>query len=197
MCKNVIRIGIISFMFFLTVRCGSAIAVTSDYDKGVDFKKYKTFSFYHLKTTGEVSQVNADRLVKAIVLEMKGKGFVESADNPDLLINAVTVLTEKEAVSVSSEYYGYGGYYRPYAYGYGYGYGAVGYPVENEAAVKEYSYKDGTIMIDILDAKSEKLIWEGTGTAEINTKPSDPAKVISYAVAKIMESFPPELKKSK
>jgi hypothetical protein len=52
-------------------------------------------------------------------------------------------------------------------------------------------------MIDILEAKSEKLIWEGTGTAEINTKPSDPAKVIVYAVSKIMESFPPESKKSK
>ena len=196
MLRSVIRIGIISLLFFLTVRCGSTISVTSDYDKGVDFKKYKTFSFYHLKTTGEVSQVNADRLVNAIVLEMKGKGFVESSDNPDLLINAVTVLTEKEAVSVSSEYYGYRGYYRPYAYGYGYGYG-TGYPVENTAAVNSYNYRDGTIMIDILEAKSEKLIWEGTGTAEINTKPSDPAKVISYAVAKIMESFPPELKKSK
>ncbi len=196
MFRSLIRIGIISLLFFLTVRCGSAISVTNDYDKGVDFKKYKTFSFYHLKTTGEVSQVNADRLVNAIVLEMKGKGFVESSDNPDLLINAVTVITEKEAVSVSSEYYGYGGYYRPYAYGYGYGYG-TGYPVENTAAVNTYNYRDGTIMIDILEAKSEKLIWEGTGTAEINTKPSDPAKVIGYAVSKIMESFPPEPKKSK
>ncbi|WP_396183313.1 DUF4136 domain-containing protein [Flavobacterium sp.] len=196
MFRSLIRIGIISLLFFLTVRCGSAILVTNDYDKGVDFKKYKTFSFYHLKTTGEVSQVNADRLVNAIVLEMKGKGFVESSDNPDLLINAVTVLTEKEAVSVSSEYYGYGGYYRPYAYGYGYAY-STGYPVENTAAVNTYNYRDGTIMIDILEAKSEKLIWEGTGTAEINTKPSDPAKVIVYAVSKIMESFPPESKKSK
>jgi hypothetical protein len=196
MLKSVIRIGIIALLFFSVVRCGSVISVTNDYDKGVDFKKYKTFSFYHLKTTGEVSQVNADRLVNAIVLEMKGKGFVESSDNPDLLINAVTVLTEKEAVSVSSEYYGYGGYYRPYAYGYGYGYG-TGYPVENTAAVNTYNYRDGTIMIDILEAKSEKLIWEGTGTAEINTKPSDPAKAIGYAVSVIMESFPPEPKKSK
>ena len=142
-----------------------------------------------------MSQVNADRLVTAIVLEMKEKGFVESSDNPDLLINAVTVLTKKEAVSVSSEYYGYGGYFRPY--GYGYGYSNVGYAIENTAADNRFVYRDGTIMIDILEAKSEKLIWEGTGTAEIITKPSDPENVIRYAVSKIIESFPPEPKKSK
>ena len=195
MLRNLIRIGIISLLFFINIRCASKIAVTSEYDKGLDFKKYKTFSFYHLKTTGEVSQVNADRLVKAIVLEMTEKGFVESSDNPDLLINAVTVLTKKEALSVSSEYYGYGGYFRPY--GYGYGYSNVGYALENSAADNRFVYRDGTIMIDILEAKSEKLIWEGTGTAEIITKPSDPANAIRYAVSKIIESFPPEPKKSK
>lgn len=168
--------------------CGSTVSVTNDYDKSIDFNKYKTFSFYHLKTTGVISQLNADRVVKAIILEMKGKGYVEVKDNPDLLINAVTVLQEKESVTVSStNYYGYGGYYRPYGYGYGYGYG---YPVANSAAVNTYNYKDGTIMVDILDAKTEKLIWEGTGTSEITTKVEDPERAIGYAISKILASYP-------
>lgn len=166
--------------------CGTTISVTSDFDKSVDFSKYKTFSFYHLKTTGEVSKLNADRIVNAINLELKGKGYVESKDNPDLLINAVTVLQEKIATSVSTtSYYGYGGYYRPYGYGYGYG-----YPVGNSTAVNTYNYKDGTIMVDILDAKTEKLIWEGTGSSEITSKPSDPEKAIGYAISKILASYP-------
>ncbi len=186
---KIIYVGFLSLIFlFVITSCGSTVSVTNDFDKSIDFKKYKTFSFYHLKTTGEISKLNADRVVNAIILEMKGKGYVEDKNNPDLLINAVTVLQEKEATTVSStNYYGYGGYYRPYGYGYGYGYG---YPVGNSVDVNTYNYKDGTIMVDILDAKTEKLIWEGTGTSEITSKVQEPERAIGYAISKILASYP-------
>ena len=186
---KIIYVGFLSLIFLLVITsCGSTVSVTNDFDKSIDFKKYKTFSFYHLKTTGEISKLNADRVVNAIILEMKGKGYVEDKNNPDLLINAVTVLQEKEATTVSStNYYGYGGYYRPYGYGYGYGYG---YPVGNSVDVNTYNYKDGTIMVDILDAKTEKLIWEGTGTSEITSKVQEPERAIGYAISKILASYP-------
>ena len=186
---KIIYVGFLSLIFlFVITSCGSTVSVTNDFDKSIDFKKYKTFSFYHLKTTGEISKLNADRVVNAIILEMKGKGYVEDKNNPDLLINAVTVLQEKEATTVSStNYYGYGGYYRPCGYGYGYGYG---YPVGNSVDVNTYNYKDGTIMVDILDAKTEKLIWEGTGTSEITSKVQEPERAIGYAISKILASYP-------
>ena len=189
MKRKIIYFGFLSLIFlFVITSCGSTVSVTNDFDKSIDFKKYKTFSFYHLKTTGEISKLNADRVVNAIILEMKGKGYVEDKNNPDLLINAVTVLQEKEATTVSStNYYGYGGYYRPYGYGYGYGYG---YPVGNSVDVNTYNYKDGTIMVDILDAKTEKLIWEGTGTSEITSKVQEPERAIGYAISKILASYP-------
>lgn len=184
MKRNLPYFSVFTLFLLLMTSCGSTLSVTNDFDKSVDFSKYKTFSFYHLKTTGEISQLNADRIVKAIILEMKGKGYVESKDNPDLLINAVTVLQEKEATTVSStNYYGYGGFYRPYGYGYG-------YPMGNSTSVNTYNYKDGTLMVDILDAKTDKLIWEGTGTSEITSKINDPEKAIGYAISKILASYP-------
>ena len=187
-CFSVFSLILVS----LITSCGSAISVTNDYDKSIDFKQYKTFSFYHLQTTGDISKINADRVVNSIILEMKGKGYIESKDNPDLLINAVTVLQDKLATTVSStNYYGYGGYYRPYGYGYGYGYA---YPVANSTAVNTYNYKDGTIMVDILDAKTEKLIWEGTGSSEITSKVNDPERAIGYAISKILASYPISVK---
>ena len=173
---KIIYVGFLSLIFlFVITSCGSTVSVTNDFDKSIDFKKYKTFSFYHLKTTGEISKLNADRVVNAIILEMKGKGYVEDKNNPDLLINAVTVLQEKEATTVSSTNY----------YGYGYG-----YPVGNSVDVNTYNYKDGTIMVDILDAKTEKLIWEGTGTSEITSKVQEPERAIGYAISKILASYP-------
>ena len=108
MKRKIIYVGFLSLIFLLVITsCGSTVSVTNDFDKSIDFKKYKTFSFYHLKTTGEISKLNADRVVNAIILEMKGKGYVEDKNNPDLLINAVTVLEEKEATTVTgTNYYG-------------------------------------------------------------------------------------------
>jgi hypothetical protein len=190
MKRNLASISVFSLFLFFMTSCGTTVSVTNDFDKTIDFSKYKSFSFYHLKTTGDISQLNADRIKNAIVLEMQGKGYVEDKDNPDLLINAVTVLQEKEATAVSStNYYGYGGFYRPYGYGYGYG-----YPLGNSTSVNTYNYKDGTLMIDVLDTKTDKLIWEGTGTSEITSKVNDPEKAIGYAVSKILASYPASVK---
>lgn len=171
----------------LAIGCGSSVSVTSDYDKTVDFTKYKTFSFYHLKTSGQVSQLNADRIANAIKKEMIAKGYVESSDNPDILVNSVVVVEEKVAVTTSTNYYGYGGYYRPYGY--------WGYPSGASTDVSTYEYKDGTMIIDIVDAKTEKLVWEGVGTKELKSNQKDPEEAIGYAVYKIMTNFPSKIAK--
>lgn len=173
--------------------CGSSLKVSTDYDKTIDFKKYKTFSVYDLKQTGSVNPANADRIVNAIKKQMKEKGFVEDTQNPDIHINAVSILTSKEAVAMDAaptNYYGYGGVYRPYGYyGVGYGYGYVENPDTRE---NEYDYKQGTLMIDIVDTKTQKMVWQGVGNSEIDTKPVNADEIINYAVGAIMVSFPPE-----
>ena len=50
-------------------------------------------------------------------------------------------------------------------------------------------YKEGTLVIDIVDSKSKELVWRGTGTDVLNR--SAPAKDLVAAVEKILEEFPP------
>ena len=54
-----------------------------------------------------------------------------------------------------------------------------------------YDYKDGSIIIDIVDAAKKQLVWQGMGNKEIDKPAKDPEPVINSAVAKIMASFPP------
>lgn len=164
--------------------CGSSLKVSSDYDKAANFSGYQTFNFYNLKTTGSVSQMNADRIANAIRAQLTAKGFRETSNNPDLMVNAVTVLKDKQSVSASTNYYGYGGMYRPY--GYWGGMGTTGY-----TTVSTYDYKDGSLVIDIVDAKTNKVVWEGTGNKDIDKAPKNPEAAINEAVTKIMASFPP------
>lgn len=175
-------------VFLFAASCGPTLKVSTDYDKNAVFSNYKTFSVYNLKTTGSVSQLNADRIVNAIKAELTSKGFQEAGSNADLIINAVTVLKDKQSVSSSTNYYGYGGIYRPYSYwGGGMGVGST--------TVSTYNYKDGSLVIDIVDNKTQKMVWQGTGNSEIDKAPKDPDAAIKAAVTKILANFPPDSKK--
>ena len=175
-------------MLLLAASCGPTLKVSTDFDQNAVFSNHKSFSVYNLKTSGSVSQLNADRIVNAIKADLISKGFQESGSNADLIINAVTVLKDKQSVSSSTNYYGYGGLYRPYSY---WGGGmAVG-----STTVSTYNYKDGSLIIDIVDNKTQKMVWQGTGNAEIDKAPKDPDAAIKAAVTKILANFPPGTKK--
>lgn len=163
--------------------CGSTLKVTTDYDKSANFSNYKSFSIYSVKTTGSVSQLNADRIVNAIKGEMVAKGFKYVESNGDLTINAITILKDKQAVSASTNYYGYGGLYRPYGY-----YGGMG--MASSTSVSTYNYKDGSLTIEMVDTKSTKMVWQGIGNKEIDGVSKDPDTAIKNGVNKIMASFP-------
>lgn len=191
--RKIKKVFLSLFIGILSISCGSSIKVSSDYDKTIDFKRYKTFSIYDLKQTGSVNPANADKIVNALKKQMTEKGFVEDTQNPDLHINAVSILASKEAVAMDApptNYYGYGGAYRPYGY-YGVGYG-YGYAENPDTREKEYDFKQGTLMIDIIDTKTQKMVWQGVGNSEIDTKPVNADEIINYAVGAIMVSFPPQ-----
>jgi hypothetical protein len=163
--------------------CGSSLKISSDYDKSVNFSAFKTFSVYNLKTTGSVSQLNADRLAAAMRNEMIKKGYTEDKNNPDLMVNGVAVLKDKQDVSASTNYYGWGGIYRPYGF-----YHTM--PMATSTTVNTYNYKAGTFIIDVVDAKANKAVWESTGKKDFDRQLKNPEEEINTGVAKMMESFP-------
>jgi len=182
--KTIYKVGFFFSLFLTFVSC-SSVTVTTDYDRSADFSKYKTFAFFELADkSGSISDLNKNRIINSVKAEMSKKGFVEKGTNPDLLINLTTFIENKQ--SISSNTYGYGGYYRPYGWGGGY-VGTTTYDV--------YNYKDGSLIIDIIDAAKNQLVWQGTGNKEIDTPSDDPDKTIAEAVAKIMAGFPPVAKK--
>ncbi len=180
---------LLAFIVMTTVfSCSSSLKVTNDYDKAADFSTYKTFGFYKHTTEGSVSELNANRIMNAIRANLTAKGYTEQNSNPDMLVNAVTILKDKQAVSATTNYYGYGGLYRPYGY---WGGGmATGY-----TTVNTYNYKDGSLSIDIVDNKTNKMVWQGIGNKDIDKAPKDPDATITDAVTKIMAGFPPGAKK--
>jgi hypothetical protein len=167
-------------LLFLVSSC-SSVSVNSDYDKKVDFTPYKTFAFHKAGVDkAEISDLDKKRILRSIDEVMTSKGFTKS-DNPDLLIAFFT--KEREQVNVSQYNAGWG---------YGWGYGWNPYLWGGNSYVSRST--EGTLYIDIIDAKKKELIWqgEGQGTLTKNTEKKD--EKIKEFVSKILEQYPPNKK---
>jgi hypothetical protein len=152
------------------------VKVTTDYDRSVNFTVYKSFSLYNFTSTLNVNQLNAERIMNSVRSEMIKKGYIEDNYNPDLMINVVSLLKDKKSISAS-----YNGMYGPYGF----------WPGGNgNATIRASDYKDGSIMVHVVDVKTNKLLWEGIGNAEMTKQPKNPDEAINNAVAKIMNEFP-------
>jgi len=182
----------ITAICLLLAACEPSIKISSDYDKTADFGQYKTFALYRfVDNQGYISDLNKRRIADAVRNEMVNKGFaLKDSSTADLLVNAVAIIAEKRDVTAYTNYYGYGGYYRPYAWGPGYGgaYGTTTYSVDE--------YKQGTLMIDIVDAKNHQLVWQGVGEGRVDDQKDNSKREerIKDAIGKIMASFPPGAK---
>jgi len=171
-------------LFLVTLACSPSLKVSSDYDRNVDFSKYKTFALYNPDSVSKhISPLNEQRILSAIKNEMVRKGYQEATSAPDVLVNTTAIVKEKVDVNSTTNYYGYGGVYRPYYWG------STGVYSNTNYDVREY--KDGSLIIDVIDAGSNKLIWQGIGNREIDGPLKDPDTEIPKAISSIMTSFPP------
>lgn len=165
------------FMLVVLASC-SSVRVNADYDKKVDFSTYKTYAY--LKSTidkVEVSDLDKKRILRAIDEQMTLKGFSKS-ENPDILVSIFT--KEKEVVDV----YNNGGF------GMGWGYN----PYWGVNYTRTISTPQGTLFIDIFDAKNKEMIWQGNGTGTLSQNVDKKDAVITEFVTKILAQYPPVIK---
>ena len=169
------------FLTMLFISC-SSINVYSDYDNTVDFDSFKTYAFYKKGIDRvEISDLDKKRIMRAIEKELNAKGMVLSGD-PDVLVNIFTKSREKIDVYTNAYNGWYPWYYGYYGPGWGFGYTNVS------------SSTEGTLFIDLIDARKKELAWQGVGTGILSTSKSVEKKeaMINEFVSKIMTKYPPE-----
>lgn len=129
-----------------------------------DFSAIKTFAWK--ESPASVSLKQADPFLdahirKSIESQLSSSGLTEVRSNPDVLVTYYG--STKTETRLQSDSYGYGwGTYGGIGWGY-YGYGP-GYrpvpPVSTTTRVVEY--ERGTLVVDIVDASSNELVWRGS-----------------------------------
>ncbi len=177
------NIKLIPLLLFAVLGSCSSVKVASDYDKNVDFTQFKTFAFYKSGIDkAEISDLDKKRILHAIEESLQAKGFTKS-ENPDLLVNIFT--KAREQVNVNQFNSGWG-------YGWGYGWSPWGFGA-NQSSISTYT--EGTLFIDLIDAKKKELIWQGEGVGNLTKNADKKDERVREFVAKILEKYPPEIKK--
>ena len=180
--KNLKLIPVL-LLFFLA-SC-DAVRVYSDYDKKVDFSQFKTFAFYKQGIDKvEISDLDKKRILRSIEEQMLAKGFTKS-ENPDLLVNIFT--KAREDVNVNQFNAGWG-------YGWGFGWNPWGFGGFGGQTMVSTT-TEGTLFIDLIDAKKKEMIWQGEGQGELTRNVDKKDENIKAFVSKILSQYPPIVKK--
>ena len=167
----------------------STVRVVADYDREADFNTYRSYAFYKTGIDkAQISDLDKKRILRAIDSELSSRGYVKSKD-PDLLISIFT--KESERVDVYNNLgwgwgWGWGpgwGYWNPWLWG-GPGWGGNSISTRTE----------GSLYIDLIDAKSKELVWQGKGVGTLNNSRNIEKKEarIREFVSQILEQYPPD-----
>ncbi len=181
---NLFRCVAVALLAAGLTACASAPKIRSDYDRSADFSQYKTYGYFAQLGTdrGGYTSLLTRELRTAVDREMQARGYQPSSESPDLLVNFSTKLQDKTDVTTMPSpmmpmgYYGYrGGFYQPWG----------GYM--NETYVTQYT--EGTLNVDLVDAKRKQLVWEGVAVGRLHGGEVKQGAV-DAAVTQIFSSYP-------
>ena len=171
-------------LLFVFASC-SSVRVASDYDRNANFNTYNSYAFYKPGIDkAEISDLDKKRILRAIDAELSAKGMIKS-DSPSLLVSIFT--KERERVDVYNNNFGYGWGWNPFWYGPGWG-GFGGF-YGNSVSTRT----EGTLYIDLIDAQTNELVWQGIGSSRLVTGSDIEARDerIREIVGEIMAEYPP------
>ncbi|MCG8308580.1 MAG: DUF4136 domain-containing protein [Cytophagales bacterium] len=167
----------------------SSITVTSDYDKEVDFTKYKTFEYYGWTEESDkiLNRFDKERIEQAFGAEFAKRGLKYVDDGGDMVVSLFIVVDKKTSTTAYTNHYNMGGY----GYGPGWGwYGGYGGMGTSTTTYSEQDYLVGTLVVDVFDKAGKKLIWQSVGQKTVDDNPNTRDKNTAKVAAAIMKPFP-------
>ena len=171
--------GAVSALAFTA--CAAAIHVNSYADRVANFSRYRTYSFAPADrvSTGDPRLDNNpffnQRMQSDIDKQLTAKGFEKNASaSPDLLVHYHASFTQQVDVNGIDREYGYckTGDCRPFV------------------------YDAGTLMVDLVDARTNTLVWRGWAEGNVDGVVDNQAwleQKVDDAVTRILARLPRKL----
>lgn len=169
-----------SLMCLLLAGCAT-MRVAVNYDETVDFGSYR--SFYFVKPQPRQAMGPGRRAVQnplftkdvmqEIMPMMESKGFSEAAVRGEADLLVVFYAAVKNRREWAAPTYRVGRWGR----------------VWRTSPGHFVNYKEGTLVIDMVDARRKELVWQGVGTGVLDR--ANPQANLAESVRDILDDFPP------
>ncbi len=174
--KPIVRTAVSTVLFLVALGTALALQVKTDFDHQANFSQYKTYSWQEIKPANSLWDARIQRAVDA---QLAAKGWTKVESGGDVAV--VAIATSHTERTLQTFYDGMGGGWRWR------GFGGMG-----EATTTEQDYKEGTLVVDVYDAKTKQLIWRGSSEDTVSNNAQKNEKNLDKGVAKMFKKFPPE-----
>jgi Domain of unknown function (DUF4136) len=158
-----------------------------DYDTKVDFSTLKTYDWTPASGNAAADELLVSRIRNAVDSQLQAKGRAPAAGQSDFLI----------ALQLSGKT----------VHGGSVGAGiSFGIPVGNAGRIsvgggksRPIEKKEGTLVLEFLDAKTKSLVWRGTASGAVQpvASPEEQQQRIDKVIAELLARFPPNTEKGK
>lgn len=151
--------------------CATKPDVRHDQDAGFDLKAYRTFAFYEPASLHYTSLLE-QRLRQATREQLERISVRYDERDPDLRVNyLLQVLDRQELRTTPAARFGYRGW--------------------NGGQLETVDVRDGTLAIDLVDARRNLLMWRGVAEGRIDAKTAaQPGPAIDAVVAQLIAHVP-------
>jgi hypothetical protein len=155
----------------------STMKVYSDFDRDLSVRKYSTFGWTdnkQLETKNNplyYNELNDKRIKNDVAVQMKNNGYQFDSENPQLKVHYHIVLEDRTAINPEP----FGTYGQDWL----------------DRNVNVHEFREGTLIIDLMDTKTNNLVWRGWAVNFLDEdKPDQIEQQFNNAIKKIFEKFP-------
>ncbi len=174
--KNVIKLGIALVLALVACPPTPAQEVTTNSMPGTDFSKYHAYKWVTIEGATQPNQILDAQIKASIDSQLAAKGLTKTdADNADLYIGYQASIDQQKQWNA----YGMGGGPR-------WGGGM--------ATATSSTISIGTLVLDMYDPATKKLVWTGRATKTLDPGNSQEKKQknLDKAMQKLLKNFPPK-----
>jgi hypothetical protein len=151
---------------------------------GTDFSKYRTYVV--LEGKQKPQNPMAAQIIESGIDKWLGSKGWQKVDQSQADVAVVYNVATERGQTLNTFYDGWGGG------GWGYGWGGMGM---GSSTTTVSTYTEGTLVVDMFDAKSKQAFWRGVGTDTLSDDPEKNVKKVNKALEKMFKkNFPPQPK---
>jgi hypothetical protein len=168
---------IVGLLFVTFCLADCSLKIYYDYDHNISLKNYKTFGWSEeaseiKKDPAYYSELSDSVIKREVKLQLKNKGYVFTETHPDLRMHYHFVADSWSSLNPDPFGYTYDLYWL-------------------DRTMHLYEYRTGTLIIDLMDPKTNFLVWRGWAVNfQGQKKPNQVESQIKKSVQTTFNAFP-------